>query len=104
MVSSSTNFATGLALRHLMSSDCGSGNAPETSTSRKLTLIHSNDKHRLAFAKAHANELSQADTMFGLYISHNIRKAQSKLIAFIRTALSRPSSAPRTPRQRQFIG
>jgi len=43
----------------------------------------SNHKHRLAFAKAHANELWQADTMFGPYVNHKGRKVQSKLIAFI---------------------
>ncbi|HET8697686.1 MAG TPA: DDE-type integrase/transposase/recombinase [Gammaproteobacteria bacterium] len=40
-------------------------------------------KRRLAFAKAHANELWQADTMVGPYISHGAGKVQSKLIAFI---------------------
>jgi len=40
-------------------------------------------KRRLAFAKAHANELWQADTMFGPYVSHGAGKVQSKLIAFI---------------------
>lgn len=43
----------------------------------------SSDKRRLAFAKAHANELWQADTMFGPYVSHGARKQQTKLIAFI---------------------
>jgi len=41
------------------------------------------DKRRLAFAKAHANEMWQADTMFGPYVTHGARKIQSKLIAFI---------------------
>ena len=36
----------------------------------------SNHKHRLAFAKAHANELWQADTMFGPYVNHKGRKVQ----------------------------
>jgi len=40
-------------------------------------------KRRLAFAKAHANELWQADTMFGLYVQHGAGKAQAKLIAFL---------------------
>jgi len=40
-------------------------------------------KRRLAFAKAHANELWQADTMFGPYVQHGAGKVQSKLIAFI---------------------
>ena len=41
------------------------------------------NKRRLAFAKAHANELWQADTMFGPYVQHGAGKVQSKLIAFI---------------------
>ncbi len=41
------------------------------------------DKRRLAFAKAHANEMWQADTMFGPYVGAGSGKAQSKLIAFI---------------------
>ena len=40
-------------------------------------------KRRLAFAKAHANELWQADTMFGPHVQHGAGKVQSKLIAFI---------------------
>jgi len=43
----------------------------------------STDKRRLAFAKAHANEMWQADTMFGPYVSAGNGKTQSKLIAFI---------------------
>jgi transposase InsO family protein len=43
----------------------------------------STDKRRLAFAKAHANQLWQADTMFGPYVAHAGRKLQTKLIAFI---------------------
>jgi putative transposase len=43
----------------------------------------SNDKRRLAFAKAHANQMWQADTMFGPYVGHGDGRAQSKLIAFI---------------------
>lgn len=41
------------------------------------------DKKRLAFAKAHANEMWQADTMVGPYVQHGNRKVQSKLIAFV---------------------
>lgn len=41
------------------------------------------EKRRLAFAKAHANEMWQADTMFGPYVGAGDGKAQSKLIAFI---------------------
>lgn len=48
--------------------------APETT---------SNNKRRLAFAKAHANEMWQADTMFGPHVTDGTRKTQSKLIAFI---------------------
>jgi len=40
-------------------------------------------KRRLAFAKAHAGELWQADTMVGPYVQHGAGKAQSKLIAFL---------------------
>lgn len=43
----------------------------------------SENKQRLAFAKAHANELWQADTMFGPYVQHGGGRVQSKLIAFI---------------------
>ncbi len=42
-----------------------------------------NDRRRLAFAKAHANEMWQADTMFGPYVTAAHGKVQSKLIAFI---------------------
>lgn len=41
------------------------------------------NKIRLAFAKAHANEMWQADTLFGPYIQHNGSPAQTRLIAFI---------------------
>jgi len=41
------------------------------------------NKRRLAFAKAHANEMWQADTMFGPYVRDGGRPLQSKLIAFI---------------------
>ncbi len=40
-------------------------------------------KRRLAFAKAHVNQLWQADTMFGPHVQHGAGKVQSKLIAFI---------------------
>ena len=41
------------------------------------------NRRRLAFAMEHANDLWQADTMFGPYIDHNGKKVQTKLIAFI---------------------
>jgi transposase InsO family protein len=40
-------------------------------------------KLRLAFAKAHANEMWQADTLFGPYIQVNGSPVQTRLIAFI---------------------
>ena len=40
-------------------------------------------KRRLAFAKAHANELWQADTMVGPYVAQSAGKVQAKLIAFL---------------------
>lgn len=43
----------------------------------------STNKRRLAFSKAHANELWQADTMFGPYVQNGPSKTQVKLIAFI---------------------
>ena len=43
----------------------------------------SDNKKRLAFAMAHANDLWQGDTMFGPYVSHKGKKVQTKLIAFI---------------------
>ena len=43
----------------------------------------SDNKRRLAFSKAHANEMWQADTMFGPYLTHNNTPTQSKLIAFL---------------------
>ena len=39
----------------------------------------SDNKHRLAFAKAHANEMWQADTLYGPHVAGS----QSRLIAFI---------------------
>ena len=41
------------------------------------------NKKRLAFAMEHANELWQADTMFGPYIKGHNKMVQTKLIAFI---------------------
>ena len=38
---------------------------------------------RLAFSKAHANELWQADTLVGPYVQHESGAIQSRLIAFI---------------------
>lgn len=43
----------------------------------------STNKQRLAFSKAHSNQMWQADTMFGPYVQHGSTKVQSKLIAFI---------------------
>jgi transposase InsO family protein len=40
-------------------------------------------KIRLAFAKAHANEMWQADTLVGPYVQHEGAPVQSRLIAFI---------------------
>ena len=42
-----------------------------------------NGKRRLAFAKAHANELWQADTMVGPYVQNGAGRTQTRLIAFI---------------------
>jgi len=41
------------------------------------------NKRRLAFAKAHANQMWQADTMFGPYINNGPVNSQARLIAFI---------------------
>jgi len=40
-------------------------------------------KVRLAFAKAHANEMWQADTLYGPHVQHAGAPAQTRLIAFI---------------------
>ena len=48
---------------------------------RPDTEVH--NKRRLAFAKAHVNQLWQADTMVGPYVQHGAGKVQAKLIAFI---------------------
>jgi len=41
------------------------------------------DKRRLAFAKAHANEMWQADTMHGPHVRNGSGHTQTKLIAFV---------------------
>lgn len=41
------------------------------------------NKVRLAFAKAHANEMWQADTLFGPYIKLDAGPVQTRLIAFV---------------------
>jgi transposase InsO family protein len=41
------------------------------------------NKHRLAFAKAHANEMWQADTLYGPHVTHEGSKVQTRLIAFV---------------------
>jgi transposase InsO family protein len=43
----------------------------------------SDNKRRLAFAKAHANEMWQADTMVGPFVTHEGGHVQARLIAFI---------------------
>jgi len=43
----------------------------------------SQDKRRLAFAKAHANEMWQADTLIGPYVRNGAAHTQTKLIAFV---------------------
>jgi putative transposase len=40
-------------------------------------------KHRLAFAKAHANEMWQADTLYGPYVPIHGSPVQTRLIAFL---------------------
>jgi len=54
---------------------------------REYELLKPDDqtqnKRRLAFAKAHANDMWQADTMYGPYIQHAGGHIQSRLIAFI---------------------
>jgi transposase InsO family protein len=47
---------------------------PEQECSHKL---------RLAFAKAHANEMWQADTLYGPYVQHISSPVQTRLIAFL---------------------
>lgn len=41
------------------------------------------NKIRLAFAKAHANEMWQADTLIGPYLQHEGASVQTRLIAFL---------------------
>jgi transposase InsO family protein len=41
------------------------------------------NKLRLAFAKAHANDMWQADTLIGPYVQHEGASVQARLIAFI---------------------
>jgi len=43
----------------------------------------SENKHRLAFAKAHANEMWQADTLYGPYVQREGSPLQTRLIAFL---------------------
>ena len=43
----------------------------------------STNKHRLAFAKAHANEMWQADTLYGPFVKINGAPVQTRLIAFL---------------------
>jgi transposase InsO family protein len=45
--------------------------------------LDSANKHRLAFAKAHANEMWQADTLYGPFVNCNGTPVQTRLIAFI---------------------
>jgi len=45
--------------------------------------IDSQNKHRLAFAKAHANEMWQADTLYGPYVQIEGVAVQTRLIAFL---------------------
>lgn len=41
------------------------------------------NKLRLAFSKAHANEMWQADTLYGPYLQHEGSPSQTRLIAFL---------------------
>lgn len=43
----------------------------------------SSNKHRLAFAKAHANDMWQGDTLYGPYIRVGDTPVQTRLIAFL---------------------
>lgn len=47
------------------------------------------NKHRLAFAKAHANEMWQADTLYGPYVRIEGTAVQTRLIAFIDASFAR---------------
>lgn len=46
-------------------------------------LGQSDNKQRLAFAKAHANQMWQADTLYGPCAQHQGRSVQTRLIAFL---------------------
>jgi transposase len=46
-------------------------------------LEESSNQLRLAFSKAHANELWQADTLYGPIVHHSGARVQTRLIAFI---------------------
>lgn len=50
---------------------------------KQFELLKPQSKCRLAFAKAHANEMWQADTMCGPYVRNGNGKTQTNLIAFI---------------------
>ncbi|MCX6916661.1 MAG: DDE-type integrase/transposase/recombinase, partial [Verrucomicrobia bacterium] len=43
----------------------------------------SENKQRLAFAKAHANQMWQADTLYGPHVSHEGASVATRLIAFV---------------------
>ncbi len=62
----------------------------------------SDDKRRLAFSKAHANQMWQADTMFGPHVTNGAMKTQTKGPC----ANNLPGSASRRPsskaRNRQY--
>lgn len=45
--------------------------------------VEASNKIRLAFAKAHANEMWQADTLYGPYVQINGAAVQTRLIAFL---------------------
>jgi len=45
--------------------------------------LECSNKIRLAFSKAHANEMWQADTLYGPYVRHDGAPAQTRLIAFL---------------------
>ncbi len=72
--------------RGLLSPDQIAGN-----TFRRIVHVHellkptgeSSPKRRLAFAKAHANDMWQADTMVGPYVKTVGKPVQARLIAFI---------------------
>lgn len=49
----------------------------------EMLKVESEHKRRVAFAKEHANQMWQGDTMVGPYIQTDSGKVQAKLIAFI---------------------